>query len=375
MRNYSSSIKWFTLLALFSSTSLLAHDQTSSEGLNEALTAIHHALEGHDHDHDHQSLHFREFIHTLSQKETWKEWKEGLNFKRHSENAYRAYLIASQIPSVREHALNLAFLFPLSHMVETLSGPIMSTLSASAGLPESITYGLGLIGAVFAMPGVDPICLLIFTSYPLPVVHQTVTFLRTKTTDGLVYFGQALGLNEVLTSFWKQRETFPQLLRIGSELGAEIQWVRQEGQNFIFEIRSQHGHLLLAEIKVHRAQPAYDQDSGSTYIDEIKIFHPGFLYRNELQELLKSFGWNLSQVTVQMFKDWSESSSHGSSQRFYVDQSEFQADEGVLKTQFKPRAIAIPRHTLNTQTRLNHKAQGSCGRTFEDYYWSALASR
>jgi hypothetical protein len=340
-----------------------SHSSKDNPGIREALNAIHDALENHGdgEDHDHDSGGFKEFLASLAHKETWGEWKEGLNFLGHAQDAYRAYLIASQTPAVREHALNLAFMFPLSHATEMLSGPIMASLSSAAGLPDSVTYGLGAIGAIISIPGLDPLCLLIFTTYPLPIVHKSVSLIRTKTASGMVYLGRTLGLSEFLAEALKNFESLPALLQQASRPESALELLGLGDYEYRFILKDEGGKENLAEVVLVRSAPRSSNERGFYYVSQIRVSAAGRANRKQLKNALRSFGWNLKQATFKILEEVDREESL--TKHFYISGVEVR-DDGGIQIDFKPRAIHLPKYDL----RINRGSMGgesdSCERLF-----------
>lgn len=156
---------------------------------------------------------FQEMLKDLASKEGFVTWVKEFNFRKTAMNAYRAYQVSSGDPKVKEHVANLAFLFPLSHAVEMSSGPILTTMSAAMGLPDFVTGATAVAGGIISIPGLDPLCIFFYTTYPVsPRLRSSITFLRENTMRAVTFVGSVSGTRALFKRFnswmfnhWQQR--------------------------------------------------------------------------------------------------------------------------------------------------------------------------
>jgi len=103
----------------------------------------------------------------------FEDWKEAVNFKKKVIDAYR-WVSATKQGAVSGVVFDSVLLFGLSHGLETSSGPILVSAGISNGWPEWITAALGLGGAVISVPGLDPLCIVIFGIYSKSAMFRSV---------------------------------------------------------------------------------------------------------------------------------------------------------------------------------------------------------
>jgi hypothetical protein len=68
-------------------------------------------------------------------------------------------------PAVGEHVKNLGMIFGLSHVVETLSGPVGALAGAQIGLPDAVNWIILTAGGIISIPGLDPLCIILAAAY------------------------------------------------------------------------------------------------------------------------------------------------------------------------------------------------------------------
>lgn len=167
----------FTVLVL-SSTVSFAHDhkQTQKTIVQTILHDFHAALSSGEHKDG-----IKDSLKKLMTIQGLKEWAHAFNIKRTFRNAYSYYKENRFNPATKEHIANLVFIFPLSHTAEILFGPIASSISFGVGWPVSVTAGLATFGTIISIPGLDPVCILILSTYKFKIVQDIITALRKGT--------------------------------------------------------------------------------------------------------------------------------------------------------------------------------------------------
>lgn len=163
--------------------------------VKELVKEIHRLIDGGG-DEEHRT--WLQNIARVFTREGAVEWLKAFNLKTLAINSYRVYHIKGENPRFKEHVSNLVFAFPLSHAIEMSSGPLIGGLAAWLGMPDTVVGGAGLGGAIISIPGLDPICLMIYSSYPVSRrLQNAISFLRLKTMSVLTFVGTYSGLKKL----------------------------------------------------------------------------------------------------------------------------------------------------------------------------------
>ncbi len=157
------------------------------------LDELHHAVEGnHEHEHHHGadarpfSARARDFFSNLTKRETWLQFsrKLGQTVVRPdhlAERLARSYYILVSKPDQVTHAKNLIWLFPLSHLTETIGG------FALLGFGEDPL--LRAVGGIIPIPGLDPLCFGVYAMYGNRSFRNAVTLTREFIENTVATYG------------------------------------------------------------------------------------------------------------------------------------------------------------------------------------------
>jgi len=164
--------------------------QAQGDTVQALLHEVHDVLNSGEHSHS-----IRESLKNLLSREGLKNWLQSFNVGQTVLSACRFYG-AKKIshPKATGHLKNLAFVLPGTHMTEMISGPALSAMSMAMGWPDGVTGALGVTGLVISIPGIDPLCILVFATYPLTAVQNSVTFMREKTVQAITFSARVSGL-------------------------------------------------------------------------------------------------------------------------------------------------------------------------------------
>lgn len=152
-----------------------------SSPARRAIEAFHFAIDG---EHKHFSSIF-EFLKSFANKDQLLKIKNEFDFKAILFRTKIAYNIYKQDPELVEHAKNLAFILPFSHLIELSVSPGFVTLGSYFDWAQSVIAFGGATLSIIMIPGLDPVCLLIVSTYPMKSVYKTINYAR-KTTEDLV---------------------------------------------------------------------------------------------------------------------------------------------------------------------------------------------
>lgn len=304
--------------------------------IKDALETFHEAVEG---DHSHASG-VQDFVRSIFKRSTWKRWVQGFNLREIGINSYRAYKIKTHVPGAREHALNLVFLIPISHMLEMLSGPIASVVASEVGASTTTVYGLGTLGAIISIPGLDPLCILIFSTYPLKPAQSTITFLRKGTVNMIKYAGHFLGLMKVWNFLTKTQDPFIYLEQIFSQASTEESKFKWHLENSPGNQHTRHLRLAIHAENQTVIEMVFNGEE-DIYLEKV-IFNVNsshLMSSLDLSAALNPFHWNVREAIKKAFHD--AETNH--ERKFYVE--DVSMVDGNKHVTFKPHAVPMPKRT------------------------------
>ena len=136
---------------------------------------IHDAIEGDSHQHFDTWL---ELAKSLKTREQWAAYGEKFKFNQIALRLTRAYNMEADQEGIQDHLKNAMLLFPLSHTIETLTAPAFTVLGVQNGLPTLVVAVGGALLSIIAIPGLDPLCIVLFAAYSFRPVQKAVTAIR-----------------------------------------------------------------------------------------------------------------------------------------------------------------------------------------------------
>lgn len=318
---------------------------------NEALEVFHHAVEGeHVHAHDLKSA-----ARAVFQRSTLQKWLSAFNFKEVGINAYRAFQIKSSQAATRNHAINLLLIVPVAHGLEMLSGPIASTIAHELGASVSTVLGLGAAGAIISIPGIDPLCILIFATYPLKPVHATMTLLRRCMVGTAQFMCRISGLAYAWRALSQTDDAMTQLEALSSQTRPNASPFQYRLIRFSpLDLGSQSEQTFPMLITADD-EPWLELHIGGT--DRFYLRHVVFHAREgvrmdtpsiqkELGQALDPFHWNVRDALMRVHGELIEEGPPDTHHKppFYVESRTPQA-EGTFRVTFKPHAVPLPART------------------------------
>lgn len=204
-------------------------------------------------------------------------WKGAFNFKTRFVDGYR---LSSSMGDnhFRNLAIDSLFLFGISHSTEMLSGPILLGVGAAHHWPNWV---MGLIsggGVLTSIPGLDPLCIVVFTFYKKnPGFRGAVGWLRLATVKSISAAGRTTGLNDYVARTFARPELRGYLESLDGLSSAVID---EDGS---VDFRYEFGALSLT---VHF-------EDGSAYLEEVRVNGDrGQLNARDYKAFTRQFGWN-----------------------------------------------------------------------------------
>lgn len=127
-----------------------------------------------------------------------KDWIEAVRFDKKLIDGYRWASTGSDTV-VGEVVLDSVLLFGLSHSLETASGPIAVGIGISNHWPDWLIWALGIGGGVISVPGLDPLCYLVFGMYAAqPHFRKGINLTRMGIVKVAKGIGGVLGVSKIL---------------------------------------------------------------------------------------------------------------------------------------------------------------------------------
>ncbi|MCB0357738.1 MAG: hypothetical protein KDD40_12050, partial [Bdellovibrionales bacterium] len=320
-----------------------AHDghcchSAPTTAIGKLLSIFHLAVDG-----EHQHIHsVSEFIQSYKYREQWQKVLQNLNFADMTTRAIRAYNIESQSAELKEHAKNLAFIFPFSHGLEVMAAPVFVTVGTMGDWPGLVVASGGAILSLIALPGLDPLCMLILASYPLKPVNKTINTLRSSTEYLVKGIFTVTGVKSIVRLAKKYKDPglfLEQIYQSIDNSGAYTFNVHNDYSNTVVEISNTQTQQL--EVKLTFSKDLEKQESDRTYssLEKVELFN--FTKDTQklsfiLQTLRPLFSWNVSKALNEISENLQNSDWQRMENLFYVN--DVQVNEN-LTLHFKPQAI------------------------------------
>ena len=291
---------------------------------------LHQAIEG-NHLHIHS---VKDFFKVFRNKEKWAQL---LNFHRITRRTLRAFNMESNKSNFVNHAKNLALLFPLSHFIEVMTAPAFVALGTIHEFP-SIVIGLGgSLLSIIAVPGLDPLCILLLSTYPLKPVHKSVNFIRNFVEKSVRGIAVTLGLNTLLSKAYTYedrfhfiKKEFEEKSKLNRLFKVELTPLIEGGQLSIFSKIDGRKILSLRRVR--------DSETNQFYIADIWVSQTAeqALIRNALRLL----SYNARSAVRELLKIQGKPQQiQAYGREFFVNQVTVQADG--IEVVYKEKAINL----------------------------------
>lgn len=130
----------------------------------------------------HEIEHSEDETESSKVKALFSQWLENFNLVRVSLDTHRwtqmkYYQDSGKSEYIRNFPVLASFYF-LSHTMEMFSGPVGVYAASQAGMSHGAQAIIGTIGAIISIPGLDPLCMLLFVVSPLKPVQRVFSGIR-----------------------------------------------------------------------------------------------------------------------------------------------------------------------------------------------------
>lgn len=216
-----------------------------------------------------------------------KRWVGAFDLKNKFIDSYRWGSAKSKDPRFKDLVIDSLFLFGLSHLLEVASGPIMLGVGSSQDWPEWVMYGIGVGGATISVPGLDPLCILIFGTYAKSEnFRKGIGYVRAAIMKPINKTWSAIGMGEALTNLKRLKNVskLEGLNRISKDENGFLTYY------YLYPLENP-----LIEIAIH-------SDADGTYLQSVAIHKNSLseLNRGEFKAWLKPLGWNARNLITKV---------------------------------------------------------------------------
>lgn len=313
---------------------LLAEDKTNTDTEVQAIAQLTHILHQAIED---QHLHIhsvKDFFKAFQSKE---QWMQLLNFHQTTRRTIRAFNMESNKNNLANHAKNLALLFPLSHFIEVMTAPAFIAIGTAYELPSVVIGFGGSLFSIIAVPGLDPLCILLLSAYPLKPVHKSIDFIRQWTEKSIKGTVSTLKLDTLLSKTYTYEDRFRFIKK---------EFEKKKKLKNLFDIEwttLTNGHQLSLSNKINGSKilslkRMKDPETNQFYLESIWISQTA--EHNTLRNVLHLLSWNARSAVRELLKIQDSPQKIQSYEReFFVDHIDRQAYG--IEVVYKEKAINL----------------------------------
>ena len=327
---------------------------TEIQAIAQLAHILHQAIEG-------KRLHIhsvKDFFKVFGNKEHWIQL---LNFHRIARRTLRAFNMESNKSNFANHAKNLALLFPLSHFIEVMTAPAFVALGTIHEFPSIVVGVGGSLLSIIAIPGLDPLCILLLSAYPLKPIHTSVSFIRNFVEKSIKGVAVTLGLKTLLSKTYTYEDRFHFIKKefeVKNKLNrlfkVELIPLIEGGQLSIFSKIDGRKILSLRRIQ--------DSETNQFYIADIWISQTA--ERALIRNALRLLSYNARSAVHELLKIRESSQQIQAYEReFFVNQ--ITAQEDGIEVVYKEKAINL---RDKIQFKRVFKTLSSCQTLFQRFF-------
>ena len=307
-----------------------AHTDAEAQAIAQLTHILHQAIEG-QHLHIHS---IKDFFKVFQNKE---QWLKLLNFHRTTRRTMRAFNMEANKNNLTNHAKNLALLFPLSHFIEVMTAPTFIAIGTAYELPSVVIGFGGSLLSIIAVPGLDPLCILLLAAYPLKPVHKSIDFIRQWTEKSIRGTASILKLDTLLSKTHTYED--------------RLHFIKKEFENKtklskLFDVEwaaLANGHQLSLSDKTNGSKVLSLKrmqypETNQFYLESVWLSQTA--EPNVLRSILYLLSWNARSAVRELLKIKDNSQKIQSYEReFFVDHINRQADG--MEVVYKEKAINL----------------------------------
>ncbi|MCH2533154.1 MAG: hypothetical protein MK008_01785 [Bdellovibrionales bacterium] len=295
-----------------------------TQAILSLLNIFHQAIDG-EHHHIHS---FKEFFQSFKNKEQWKRYIENFDLKRIGVRAVRAYNVEADKEGIKNHAKNLALIYPLSHTVEMMAAPVFMAMGTAGELPALVIAGGGFVLSLIAVPGIDPLCIAVLSLYPLKPVHKTIDKIRRGVEGAARFALRAFRINELRSRYYTEVDQLEHIKLLMNKQGQHNVEISSSGSMQKIVFKQPYTQKLLTEVNIQH-----------NYVHSLKL-NPNTYHEHDLvKEFSKVFSWSLKQAIQEAQKFTKNNKLQKLGSEFYIES--LRAERSLVEINYKPHAIPI----------------------------------
>ncbi len=322
------------IIFLVQSIQVRGHDgdgyQKPPQDVKSLLDQFHHDIE-----HGEDSENKTKLNSVMSQ------WLANFNLARISMDVHRSVQMKYyQDDGKNEYIKNfpvLASFYFLSHTIEVLSGPMGIYLASELGMGSAVKMMIGTVGAIITVPGLDPLCILLFAVSPLRPVQRMMTGIRlvaVKVSGGV---SNQLHLKQAMAKIFESKDRLSEVVNRSKDTSINLVYdVKRDLMLRQMIVKSPEGKAYLAL--------TFNQKNGKTWVESLEVLDQAVLNQNK-----KSLDRILSQLNMSVRHALSKAIK--SPRKTFYTRS-VSATDNSTNIQFKDYAVLLkPKIKLRSQTR------------------------
>ncbi|MDE0150879.1 MAG: hypothetical protein OXK80_00060 [Bdellovibrionales bacterium] len=296
----------------------------------QLIHVLHHAIEGEEHIHS-----VKDFLRALRNKE---QWAHLVNFNRIARRANRAFHLASDKDDLKNHAKNITLLWPISHFIEFATAPAFVAIGTIHGWPSIVVGAGGSFLSLIVIPGLDPLCFLLLSTYPLKPVHRSVDFVRRVTENSLRGIITTVKLDVLFSKTYSYEDRFHFIQQ-------KLKSSRRLNRLLTFRVSDFEGGNRLSlfdstgEDEILSVKRVWDAEENRFYVKSVWISQtapPDILKRH----FLRLLSWNARAAVREVMELQKKPQKIQSYEKeFFVD--EIVVSENGVEVSYKDRAVYL----------------------------------
>ncbi|MES2769646.1 MAG: hypothetical protein V4596_10930 [Bdellovibrionota bacterium] len=282
------------IIFLIQSIHVYAHDgdgyQKPPQDVKSLLDQFHHDIE-----HGEDSENKTKLNSVMSQ------WLANFNLVRISMDVHRSVQMKyHQDDGKNEYIKNfpvLASFYFLSHTIEVLSGPMGVYLASELGMGSAAKMMIGTVGAIITIPGLDPLCILLFAISPLKPVQRMMTGIRivaVKISGGI---SNRFHLKQAMAKIFENKDRLSEIINNSSDTNMNLIYdAKRDVMLRQMIVKSPEGKAYLAL--------TFDQKNGKTWLESLEVLNQTILNQNKksLDLILNQFNWSVRYALSKAIK-------------------------------------------------------------------------
>lgn len=217
-------------------------------------------------------------------KKILAQWLDNFNLARISMDTYRwTQMKYYQDNGKSEYIKNfpvLASFYFLSHTIEVMSGPLGVYIANDLGLGSSAKVMIGSVGAIISIPGLDPLCILLFAISPTRPMQKIMSGIRLVAVKVSGTVSNQLHLKEAASKIFESKDRLAEIVNSSKDVVLDY--------NLDNDKLSRELVVRSAEKKPYLAL-GFKNQNGREFVDYLRVLDSEILLQNrrELETLMK----------------------------------------------------------------------------------------